>query len=1080
MTGNSRTRRKIEAIHPLTPQQQGMLLESVAAEDRTVHVEQLTCTLTGDLDVAVLRSAWEHLVRRHPMLRTSFIWKGQEVPLQAVLRDVELPWSCEDWRRRPRDEKGTALAQRLAVERELGFRLGHPPLMRLALVRLEDEVHRMVWTHHHILMDGWCRAFLMEELLRTYGALVAGDVPGLPPVGRTYGDFVSWRLRRDGSQDEAFWRRTLEGFRDPTPLGRETEGDGTAATPVAGDPVGELRRKLAVAEELTRTGQRSGFTASTFVQAAWSLLLHRYSGRRELLFGVTVAGRPDELDGLDRTVGLFMNTLPLRLSVDPGARVGDWLGEVQAAGVALRRHQQVTAGQVHSWSELPPQLPLFESLIVFENYPMRNLPNRVGRVEIRDVGATGARTRTPVVVLVEPGDSLEVTLVHDRRRLSTDIADRMLDHLALLLERLPRGMDETVESLVADIPEDEIPRVVVPSRSPTAAPVPASAAAPEGSVEHVVSQIWGRLLGVDPVDRDQPFFAAGGHSLLAVQLVSRLREALEVEIPLGLLYEAPTVAGLSARISDLLAGRDGLPLAPPLGPAPWRAAGSGGSEVRAPLSFAQSRLWFLDQMESGNPFYVNTSVVDLEGDLDVALLRRVLSEVVRRHEVLRTTFPAVEGRPVQQVAPPSPVALPLVDLRALPGRRCRLEVRRLARQEAIRPFDLTQGPLVRFTLLATGASRHRALFSSHHVVSDAWSNGVLRREVEVLYSALAEGVAPPLPALPVQYADYADWQRRWLRGDELESMLSFWRRHLGNAWPLPDLPTDRPRPEVLTYRGGRRLHRLSVSLVEEIDRLARDGGTTRFVVCLAVFYVLLHRLTGERDLVVGSAVAGRTRREVEPLIGCFVNMLPLRQELVGNPTFRELLADVRRRTLGALAHQDLPLDRLVAELRPDRQGDGSPLFRVAFGIQERTEVETGGGSPPASLRMVPVDTGVQRVRFDLTLWLHADADGLLAAWTYSSDLFDPESVDRFHAGWSNLLALVADDPDRRLDRLDLITEDERRRRREAGRSWEREQGAAMLGKRRRRAVAAVAGKDDGENDDDGSVGSATATGGNNR
>ncbi|HWS53889.1 MAG TPA: condensation domain-containing protein, partial [Pyrinomonadaceae bacterium] len=454
-----------------------------------------------------------------------------------------------------------------------------------------------------------------------------------------------------------------------------------------------------------------------------------------------------------------------------------------------------------------------------------------------------------------------------------------------------------------------------------------------------------------------------------------------------------------------------------------RAIPSRGGEGPWPLSFAQQRLWLLDQLEGGGPAYSVPTAVRLTGRLDAAALRAALSEVARRHEALRTTFAAEAGRPVQLVRPPSAVALPVIDLSRLGAGRAEAEARRAAREEAGRGFDLSSGPLLRARLLRLSEEEHVALLNMHHIISDAWSRGVLIGELVRLYEAYAVGRKSPLAELEVQYADYAVWQRDWLRGEVLEEQLSYWRRQLEGAPAITDLPSDRPRPALQSQRGAEYKFALDGKLSSELKKLSREEGVTPFMLLLAAFKVLLYRYTGQTDLVVGTPIAGRTRAEVEPLIGFFVNTLALRTDLSADPSFVELLGRARETCLGAYAHQDVPFERLVEELQPERSLAHAPLFQVMFGLQNTPQAETR--LPGVTLSQFEVERAT--AKYDLTLMMAEGEGRLSASFEYSTDLFDEPTIRRMSDNFGVLLAGVAADPGRRLSELPLLTDDERRR-----------------------------------------------------
>ncbi|HEX8150236.1 MAG TPA: amino acid adenylation domain-containing protein [Pyrinomonadaceae bacterium] len=531
-------------------------------------------------------------------------------------------------------------------------------------------------------------------------------------------------------------------------------------------------------------------------------------------------------------------------------------------------------------------------------------------------------------------------------------------------------------------------------------------------VEEVLVGIWSEVLGAETVGVHQNFFEVGGHSLLATQLMSRVCESFGVEVPLRAFFDAPTVAALAEHVGrELGAGRAVEPR-----PVEPRPEGEG-----SPLSFAQQRLWFLDHFESDGAVYNVTSAVRLTGDLDVGALERALTEIVRRHEVLRASFPMRDGRPAQVTAAARPVALPVSDLRRLPAGEREAEVRRRTSEEARRPFDLAAGPLLRASLMRLADDVHVALLVMHHIVSDGWSISVMTREVAALYEAFAAGRPSPLPELPVQYADFAAWQRRWLRGEALERQLDYWRGQLAGAEPL-ELPADRPRPAVRSQRGAHNGFMLERELADSLRRLSRGEGVTLFMTLMAGFKALLHRYTGQHDISVGTPVAGRNRPEVEGLIGLFVNMLVLRTDLSDDPTVRELLGREREVALGAYAHQDVPFERLVEELQPQRNLSQTPLFQVVLAMQNAPR----GAFELAGVRMTeePVESGT--AKFDLVLTLEETAEGLAASFEYSTDLFDAATVRRMAGHYAQILRGMAHDAGQRVSRLTPLTEPERR------------------------------------------------------
>jgi amino acid adenylation domain-containing protein len=528
--------------------------------------------------------------------------------------------------------------------------------------------------------------------------------------------------------------------------------------------------------------------------------------------------------------------------------------------------------------------------------------------------------------------------------------------------------------------------------------------APRTPAEQMVADAWAEVLGVRPGAHDD-FFALGGHSLAATRVVARIRRAFGIHLSLRALFEAPTVAGLAARAAD--ARREAHVALPPLGPR--------GGRDDAPLSFAQQRFWFVEQMGAAGAAYHIPLSITLRGALDAGALRTALDGLVARHATLRTTFHLHGAEPVQTVAPSLSVELPLHDLTDLPANARTAEAERISAGEWTAPFDLARGPLMRARLLRLAADEHRLLLTFHHVVCDAWSLGVAFRELGELYGAAVGGRTASLPPLAIQYADYAAWQRGRLTGDALAGELAFWRERLQGAAVL-QLPTDRPRPAVQSFRGAIHPFRMSGDLSRRVAELARREGATPFMVLLAAFNVLLSRWSGTEDVVVGSPVAGRVPQETEALVGVFVNTLALRADLSGEPTFLDVVTRVREGTLDAYAHQEVPFERLVEELKVERSLDRHPLFQVIFNMQAG-----GYGAPDlpgVSVDVAEGDTGAAKV--DLVLSLIDAQDGIAADLQYASDLFDEATIRRMASHLTVLLGAALAQPERPVAELPLM------------------------------------------------------------
>jgi len=590
-----------------------------------------------------------------------------------------------------------------------------------------------------------------------------------------------------------------------------------------------------------------------------------------------------------------------------------------------------------------------------------------------------------------------------RAFLASRLPDYMVPSTFTVLEALPLTANGKVD--VRALPEPAVRGSALDGQD----------AVPRTPVEELLAGIWSAVLGVPAVGLHDDFFHLGGHSLIATRMLSRVRDAVQAEVPLAALFEGPTVAELARAVEAALSG------AAPLGRIPRRAADS-----PIPLSFSQERLWFLDQLAPGGSAYNIARAFDVRGDLDTTALARAVAGIVRRHEALRTAFPDLEGRPVQEIAAAeAPLEIPVIDLTGEPAERREAEIARLVQSEARRPFDLRRGPLLRLLLVRTGAREHTVVLAMHHIVSDGWSMGLFFRELSLLYRAdqTDQTDRTDLSDLPIQYADFAVWQRAHLQGETLDRLLAVWKAALDGAPATLDLPFDRPRPPVQTFRGGQEAVALPADLAAALRGLAQRSAATPFILLLSGLAALFSRYSSQNDIVLGSPIAGRNRSEIEGLIGFFVNTLVLRTRWQGDPAFTEILAGARRATLRAHAHQELPFEKLVAELAPDRNLAHTPLFQVLFAFQEA--VREPLALPGAAV--VPREVRRDESRFDLEVTTVEGAAGALTLlWRYDSDLFDRATVLRLAAHGATLLQGVMDNPGQRLSDLPLLAAAEER------------------------------------------------------
>jgi non-ribosomal peptide synthetase component F len=1004
------SRKNIEAINSLSPAQQGMLYETIHAPESGIHIEQSIYTLTGKLNAAAFERVWQWEVDRHTILRTGFVWKEHSEPLQVTLRQVHVAFDYQDWREVSFAEQRTRIENYLKEDRTRGFQLSQPPLMRLVLFHLDEQAYRLVWTCHHILMDGWSHQVLLNEIITCYAAMSKDQEFHLEP-SRPYSDYVVWLKKQDVSRAEQFWRKTLHGFTKPTLLGREQEKD----TPCElEERYGSLQIQLSnsVTGALQSITRRRHLTLNTIVQGVWAVLLSRYSGTEDVVFGITVSGRPADLVGVETMVGLCMNTLPLRIHLPAQASLWSWFDDLQRQNIEMRDYEYSSAGQVHQWSDIPGMSLLYESLLVVENYPTSTpeVSSTKISISVDDICSIGAQTKYALTFLVTTGATLVIRCVYDTRRFEKNSIRYILSHFHLILKCVASAPEMQLAVLSGLISADQIP-IVYPVLTVAQTRMASAYQALHNPIEELVAAAWCDVLGLSQVGMESNFFEIGGHSLVANQLISRLRAVLGVEVPLRAVFEEPTVAGLARQVEQVLRKRERINV-PPL------VARERPEEI--PLSFAQQRLWLLDQLEPGSIAYLMPSAYRLHGMLDAKCFERSLEELIRRHESLRTTFTLHADQPVQVIHPVRGYCLPMIDLQKVREDEQTHVVRQLAEQEAQHPCNLTSGPLLRTYLLRLKAQEHVLLLTLHHIITDGWSTGVLVHELTTLYRAFVAGLPSPLAPLPIQYADYALWQRQWLQGEVLQQQVAYWKKQLWRAKPAA-LPTDASRVTLRGDHGAIYSLRFPTKLSEELVTLSRQEGVTLFMLLLAAFQVLFYRLTGQRDIVVGTDVANRTHMETEGLIGFFVNLLALRMDVRGAASFREVVQQVRAMVLEAYTHQELPFDRVVEQLQIERRDEQTPLVQVLFVLQ----------NTPRSLEKLPgitiepIQAESPTARFDLAFFLYEGAEGLSGHVVYRATLFKEQTIAVLVHRLKVLLRDAVVKPDTSVDDLEISTDEEK-------------------------------------------------------
>ncbi|MEV4432051.1 amino acid adenylation domain-containing protein [Streptomyces sp. NPDC049555] len=996
----------LEDVLPLSPLQEGLLFHALAGEagDTDVYNTQLFLDLEGPLDVERLKTSARALLRRHANLRAGFRQRKNGQAIQVVHREVPLPWADVDLSALPEAVREAELTALLEADRVRRFDLAVPPALRFTLVRLGAGLHRLVMSNHHILIDGWSAPVLLRELLTLYKE--NGSDATLPPV-TPYRAYLAWLARQDAGAAKDAWRRALDGLQGPT-----------LVVPADPDRPGILPayRSTDLPEELTASleamARTRNLTVNTLLQGVWALVLAELTGRDDVVFGSVVSGRPPEIPGIETMVGLFINTVPVRVRLDRGASLAANLTRLQEEQADLLDHQQLRLGEVQ---RLAGHGDLFDTALTVENYPSDGSGSqevaglRVARVSGKDAAHYPLR-----LIAGMAGRRLHVRLEY-----RPDLFDEAAaDVLVARAEHLVRTAVEQPELLLGDVePLTAAQRALLPVAAPAEASAPVAARVrrerERSPQEEILCGLFAEVLGKPAVAPHEDFFELGGHSLSAIKLLGRVRATFAVELPVRALFEAPTAALLAQRLDQGRTARE--PIRPAVRP------------ERVPVSFAQRRLWFLDRLEGPSATYNIPMPLRLTGRLDEQALRAALGDVVARHESLRTLFGEHEGVPYQRILDAgehrAELAVVTTDAAGLPAALAKA---------ARRPFDLALETPLRATLFRVGEEEHVLLLLLHHIAGDGWSAAPLVRDLGAAYTARTAGRAPAWEPLPVQYADYTLWQHELLGDDGdadsvLGRQLAHWTQALAGAPELLALPTDRPRPAVADHRGDYVHLSVDAATHRALVSLARAHRCSLFMVVQAGLAALLTRMGAGTDIPIGTAVAGRGDEALDDLVGFFVNTLVLRTDTAGDPGFGELLERVRETDLAAYAHQDIPFERLVEAVNPVRSAAAHPLFQVMLAFQNNT-------GPALELPGLTVGfeaTGAGVAKFDLSFSVAeshgADGEpaGLRGIVEYATALFDRETAQELADRLARLLSAAAADPKAPLSRLEVLADAER-------------------------------------------------------
>ncbi|WP_266159987.1 non-ribosomal peptide synthetase/type I polyketide synthase [Dyella silvatica] len=947
--------------------------------------------LQGALNAAALQAALNDCIALHESLRTSFA-EVDGTPWQAVEPALTVALQQTDLRQLPPEQRWPeAMVQHAATE---PFELSHAPLLRALLLQLDGNDWLFALTIHHLVCDGPSLAQLINDIAAAYAHRIdpGQAAPAMPGV--QLADYAEWQCRQLDTPSMqsrlAYWQQRLHDVPDlqlpldyPRPAIRRAQGARVAF---------ELPRS--VRDALMQTARRYVTTPFALLLGAWGVTLARWSGQHDFAIGTPVSGHHDV--HMPGAVGFFAETAAWRFDIsdDTDAETlwqrtrESWAEALSHSGVPLDRLlNRLDRGLIRD------RTPLFQTL--FSLAPALPLPALPGlHAELVSLPIGQAKTDVSLE-LNEHGDAYAGVLEYDRALFSLPRIERLAAYFQDVLTRL---LSEPQRRL-RDLPR---PPTEAPTHPLTVSAAAIATPAAAGDItQHPlylsVREVWRELLGDVAIDERSHFFEIGGHSLLAAKAVARLRKKLQRDLPMAALFDAPVLGDLLA-VLDNTAQRHADEV-------PVTATAAARTDLH-PLSPAQARLWFIQQLEPDSSAYHLSGAVQIDGDLHVDALTQAVQLLRQRHDILRTRFIDEGGRPLQHIMPLQPLLLAPESLESLSEPEQDIALKRIVAQLAKQPFELSAAAPLRMQLLRLGPQRHVFCLVLHHMLADGWSIDLLWRELGESYRLLRQGQPPALPTLPLQYADYARWQLGMLDGATAQRQIEAWRSELADL-PTLELTTDWPRPAFPGSAGAQLSFSLSSTAIAALDGLARATGGTRFSASLTAFAVLLARWSGQHDFAIGVPVSGRDHDNVHELIGCFVNVLPIRAELADARSYAALATQLQQRCRSAFERQSLPFERLLQALRPAPDSSRHPLFQVLFNYLN-TEIRATSAD---GLHMQPLALDSDAAQFELAVYLEDAGDTIRCNLVYRTELFHTATIERMAHAFRSLLEAAASDAD---------------------------------------------------------------------
>lgn len=985
-------KKNIEDILALTPMQEGMLFHYLKDPGSDKNFEQLYLEISGKMDIERFRKAWNFVTDANEMLRTVFWWERVTKPIQLVLKKhtIDLRYFDISENDRSKNEPDKLIEDIKSKEREKKLDLFDVPF-RVTLCKMAEDKYGIIISHHHILYDGWSNSIILSEFFNAYENLSHQKAP-LKPVKGKFKEFIMWIQIQDKEAQKKFWKAYLEGFemKSGHPVKRKEEVKRTAAY--------RFQFQDEARDKIYCFVKEHKISVSSLLYSAWGILLQKYNGCEDVLFDTTVSGRLVKVKGIENMVGLFINTLPVRVKALSNEKLIDVLYQMKDRQQGWEAFENTSPAIIKEHLDECRSGVFFDSVLVIENYPV-NIKSIQENSEFSiDSFSNVGMTHYDLTVLIAIPDSINIEFIYNKDLFDEEIAAMVTHHFVSIVETIVTAPQQTVRAINIPSTEerDKIASYFKKNRE-TEPKTGAEYAPPRNEAEEKLVEIWSDMLNTShtsPIGIDDNFFDFGGHSLKASILATRIHREFNVKIPLAEIFKGPTIREMAECVKKMKENRF----------VPIKSARK--KEVY-PLTSAQKRLYILQEMDSNSTVYNGSLLMEIEGELKINRLTKTFLELIKRHESLRTSFEYKNGEPMQRVH----------DNIGFNVEQYRLEGNQKADEmitQFKRPFNLGRAPLFRVGLIKkVEEKKYIMMVDIHHIICDGVSRDILMKEFAVLYKG------DELPTLELQYKDFLEWKNGQLQSGELKQQEESWLEQLSGELPLLDLPYDFPRPSMQNFEGDRVKLYLEKELKEKLDGFIKRTGTTLFMVLLSVYNIVLSKYSRQYDILVGSPAAGRTHADLENIIGLLIDTLVIRSFPKGEKTFEVYLSEVKKITLKAYDNQDYPFRELVRQVVTKNDLSRNPLFTVMLNVLDQ---DLFGAGEWDGLKVTPYPFDFKVSWVDLTVEVTEIKEGIIIEMEYCTALFKRTTIEMFGRHFISILEQVLDNPEIRLQEIEILNE----------------------------------------------------------